>query len=70
MQHKSDDARGTNKDHIRPGSLPDPTDGDYRGLYDDLMTLRQSWELLDPEDPTQWDQGGAPHIAEDSRARP
>lgn len=69
MQYKPDDARGTSKDHIRPGSLAGPTDDDYKGLYDDLMTLRQSWELLDPEDPAQWDRDGVPRIAEDSHTR-
>ncbi|AVK76722.1 hypothetical protein pmac_cds_34 [Pandoravirus macleodensis] len=68
MQHKPDDTRGPDKGHIQSSSLPGPTDDDYKGLYDDLMTLRQSWELLDPEDPTLWDQGGAPHIADDSHA--
>lgn len=65
MQRKPNDTKGLNKDHAQLLGLPGPTDEDYKGLYDDLMTLRHSWGLLDPEDPAQWNQDGAPQITED-----
>merc|ERR1712183_380711 len=65
MQRKSNDTKGPNKDHARSRGLPGPTDEDYKRLYDDLMTLRRSLELLDPEDPAQWNQDRTPQITED-----
>ena len=60
MQRKpKDTTKGANKDRAQ---LPRPTEEDYKGLYDDLMTLRQSWVLLRP---TLWNQDTVPHITKD-----
>lgn len=62
MQRDPSDTQGLDKERSDSRDAPGPTDADYKAIYDDLMTLRQSWEL---EDPAQWNSAGAPHIAED-----
>ncbi|ATE82469.1 hypothetical protein pdul_cds_145 [Pandoravirus dulcis] len=62
MQHDPRDAQGPDKERAHSRDAPAPTGGDYRALYDDLMTLRQSWEL---EDPAQWNSDKVPHITKD-----
>lgn len=66
MQHDPAGTQGPNRERSRSHGMPRPTDEDYKGLYDDLMTLRQSWtSLLDPQDPAQWEQDGAAHVVAD-----
>nr|UMO79087.1 hypothetical protein [Pandoravirus belohorizontensis] len=62
MQRDPSDTQGPDKEHSDSRDAPRPTGADYKALYDDLMTLRQSWEL---EDPAQWNSDGAPHTTKD-----